>query len=202
MVIIRPRLTEEGEFIPLDMADLSLTIDYEQVEYTMRLFPLFPVTVIHIIDDESPLYNMSKQNLKNTEFEIIAILEGTVPTTGNTTQALASYRPNEILWGHRFKPVSLGGDYESRMNSIDLHTIHDTYEEKITPEYSAEHFLKRQEQESENNSSSSSESHGSQSEDSPHNSSDIDVAGFPHNNCIGIGDGRIEDLFHLKETEA
>ena len=31
MVIIRPRLTDEGEYLPLDMADLALTIDYEQV---------------------------------------------------------------------------------------------------------------------------------------------------------------------------
>ena len=48
-VMIRPRMTEEGEYIPLDMSDLALTIDYEQVEYTARLFPLIPITVRIII---------------------------------------------------------------------------------------------------------------------------------------------------------
>jgi len=146
MVIIRPRMTDEGEYIPLDMADLALTIDYEQVEYTARLFPLIPITVIHMIDEDSPLYKFTKQSLAEScerqDFEIIGILEGTVPTTGNTTQALTSYRPNEILWGHRFKPIELEHkiNMENGMNNIDLNTIHDTVPEEVTPEYSAERY--------------------------------------------------------------
>lgn len=141
-VIIRPKLTEEGEFIPIDMADLKLTIDFAQEEYTMRLFPLFPLTIIHVIDQTSPLYTMSKSQLEQSEFEIIPILEGTVPTTGNSTQALTSYRPGEILWGYRFKPVFTGIHIGQNMNRIDLSTLHDTYKEKHTPPCSAEMFYK------------------------------------------------------------
>ena len=146
MVLIRPRMTEEGEYIPLDMADMALTIDYEQVEYTARLFPLIPITVIHMIDEDSPLYKLTKASLEESctrqDFEVIGILEGTVPTTGNTTQALTSYRPNEILWGHRFKPIELEHkiNMENGMNNIDLNTIHDTVPENVTPEYSAERY--------------------------------------------------------------
>ena len=141
-VIIRPKLTEEGEFIPIDMADMKLTIDFAQEEYTMRLFPLFPLTIIHVIDETSPLYTMSKTQLEQSEFEIIPILEGTVPTTGNSTQALTSYRPGEILWGYRFKPVFTGMHIGQNINRIDLSTLHDTYKERHTPPCSAEMYYK------------------------------------------------------------
>lgn len=38
-------------------------------------------------------------------FEIVVILEGTIESTGQTTQARSSYVPSEVLWGHRFEPV-------------------------------------------------------------------------------------------------
>ena len=137
-VIIRPKLTQEGEFIPIDMVDLKLTVDFNQEEYTMRLFPLFPLTIIHVIDETSPLYNMSKHQLQQAEFEVIPILEGTVPTTGNSTQAITSYRPGDILWGHRFKPVFTSMHIGHSINRIDLSTLHDTYKESHTPDCSAE----------------------------------------------------------------
>ncbi|XP_066921712.1 G protein-activated inward rectifier potassium channel 4-like [Clytia hemisphaerica] len=164
-VIIRPKLTDEGEFIPIDMADLKLTIDFQQEEYSMRLFPLFPLTIIHVIDEKSPLYAMSKTQLEQAEFEIIPILEGTVPTTGNSTQALTSYRPNEILWGHRFKPVFTGMHIGQKINRIDLSTLHDTYKESNTPPCSAEMFYKTQckVDEGDDDCSSVSESNGYES---------------------------------------
>ena len=50
---------------------------------------------------------MSKQSLKNEEFEIVVILEGMVEATGMTCQARSSYIEDEVLWGHRFEPVLL-----------------------------------------------------------------------------------------------
>lgn len=161
LVIVRQKLTEEGEFIPLDMADLKVTIDFMQQEYALRVFPLFPVTIIHVIDDQSPLFQLSRFQLENAEFEIIPILEGTVPTTGSTTQALTSYKPNEILWGHRFKPVFNGLHIGQAVNRIDLSTLHDTYEEKHTPECSAEEYQKTNKDN--DDFSSFSGSHGYQS---------------------------------------
>lgn len=38
-------------------------------------------------------------------FEIVVVLEGTIESTGQTTQARSSYVPSEVLWGHRFEPV-------------------------------------------------------------------------------------------------
>lgn len=65
-----------------------------------------PMVVCHRINEDSPLYNMSASDLIQQErFEIVVILEGTVESTGQTTQARSSYLASEILWGHRFEPV-------------------------------------------------------------------------------------------------
>lgn len=151
LICIRPRLTKEGDYIPLDMSDLPITIDYKQVEFTLRLFPIYPVSLLHVIDEDSPLYSLSKSNLENTNFELIAILEGTVPGTGNTTQAITSYKPREILWGSRFKPIFLGVRRGHSSNCLDLGTLNHTSEEDKTPSYSAkEHDKHKKEKLAEN----------------------------------------------------
>ena len=71
-----------------------------------NLFFIWPMTVIHRIDAESPLYRTSAADmLERDRFEVVVLLEGTIESTGQTTQARSSYLPNEILWGHRFEPL-------------------------------------------------------------------------------------------------
>ena len=45
---------------------------------------------------------MSPKDLLNSNFEIVVTLEGSIESTGNTTQARSSFLPNEVLWGYRF----------------------------------------------------------------------------------------------------
>lgn len=83
--------------------------------------------VCHKINEDSPFYNMSAADIIQDRFEIVVILEGTVESTGQTTQARSSYlntgnwlieskkllllcyfffcRSVEILWGYRFDSV-------------------------------------------------------------------------------------------------
>ncbi len=49
--------------------------------------------------------NSNNINFKNHDFEVVVILEGTLETTGQTTQARTSYLPNEILFDHVFEPL-------------------------------------------------------------------------------------------------
>jgi potassium inwardly-rectifying channel subfamily J len=58
---------------------------------------------VHRINEESPFWEMSPEDLHREQFELIVILEGIVESTGMTTQARSSYLPGEILWGHRFE---------------------------------------------------------------------------------------------------
>ena len=67
-----------------------------------------------------PLYNIGPDDLNSDAFEVIIILEGMVEATGGTTQARASYMPNEIEWGNRFKNVVTRGQKEKGKLTQDL----------------------------------------------------------------------------------
>lgn len=61
-----------------------------------------PITVKHLIDDQSPLFAMTPDEMHNAHFELIMTVEGIVEATGMTFQARTSFLPDEILWGYRF----------------------------------------------------------------------------------------------------
>lgn len=95
-------MTEEGEFLPLDNVDINVGFDTG----TDRIFLVSPVTIVHEINDESPLFEIDRKTLeKDADLELVVILEGMVEATAMTTQCRSSYVASEILWGHRFEPV-------------------------------------------------------------------------------------------------
>ncbi|XP_012254853.2 uncharacterized protein LOC105685397 isoform X2 [Athalia rosae] len=99
--VIRSRTTKEGEFLSQHQQELNVNADGNDGD----LFFIWPTTIVHKINAESPLYNMSAENMLTERFEVVVILEGTIESTGQTTQARSSYLPQEILWGHRFEPM-------------------------------------------------------------------------------------------------
>ncbi|KPP74586.1 inward rectifier potassium channel 4-like [Scleropages formosus] len=128
--LIRPYITAEGEFIPLEQTDLNVGYD----EGIDRLFLVAPLVIIHEIDEDSPLYGLSKADLETEDFEIVVILEGMVEATAMTTQARSSYLAKEILWGQRFEPVVFE---EHDRYQVDYSRFHKTYEVHSTPHCSA-----------------------------------------------------------------
>lgn len=100
--LIKTKTTKEGEIMTQFTTELEIGTD----GCSSDLFFIWPMIVSHKINNESPLYNTSASDLIQQErFEIVVILEGTVESTGQTTQARSSYLASEILWGHRFEPV-------------------------------------------------------------------------------------------------
>ncbi|ELU17004.1 hypothetical protein CAPTEDRAFT_3998 [Capitella teleta] len=98
-IMIKKRVTEEGEVMPLYQQQVSVGGE----EGEDRLFLVWPVIIEHKIDEASPFWDISPEDLLREQFELIVILEGIVESTGMTTQARTSYLPGEILWGHRFE---------------------------------------------------------------------------------------------------
>ncbi|CAL1673652.1 unnamed protein product [Lasius platythorax] len=99
--MIRSRTTKEGEVLSQHQQELMVGTDGENGD----LFFIWPTIIIHRINESSPFYNMSAENMLIERFEVVLILEGTIESTGQTTQARSSYLPQEILWGHRFDPM-------------------------------------------------------------------------------------------------
>uniref|UniRef100_A0A673LSJ3 ATP-sensitive inward rectifier potassium channel 14 n=1 Tax=Sinocyclocheilus rhinocerous TaxID=307959 RepID=A0A673LSJ3_9TELE len=134
--LIRPYVTAEGEFIPLEQTDLNVGYD----EGTDRLFLVSPLVIVHEIDEDSPLWGMSCADLESDDFEIVVILEGMVEATAMTTQTRSSYLSREILWGHRFEPV-IFEDHDRYQ--VDYAHFHKTYEVPSTPACSAKELSER-----------------------------------------------------------
>lgn len=101
MQVVRRTTTEEGEVVPLDQIDIHM----DNPVGTNGIFLVSPVIICHVIDQGSPLYNLSASDLLHEDIEVIVVLEGVVETTGITTQARTSYVAEEILWGQRFVPT-------------------------------------------------------------------------------------------------
>ncbi|KAJ8708504.1 hypothetical protein PYW07_010629 [Mythimna separata] len=68
-------------------------------------FLLWPITVVQVINAESPLYEFSAQDMMDYRFEIVVCLTGASKNMGTTTQSRTSYLSKEIIWGYRFKNV-------------------------------------------------------------------------------------------------
>ncbi|XP_056608489.1 ATP-sensitive inward rectifier potassium channel 12 [Triplophysa dalaica] len=124
--LIKPRITEEGEYIPFDQIDINVGYDLG----FDRIFLVAPLTIIHEINEDSPLFGISKQDLETSDFEIVVILEGMVEATAMTAQVRSSYLASEILWGHRFEPVVFE---ERNQYKVDYSHFHKTYEVPSTP---------------------------------------------------------------------
>ncbi|XP_044264112.1 inward rectifier potassium channel irk-1-like [Tribolium madens] len=65
---------------------------------------IFPIEIIHVIDSQSPLWDISPLELLTKPFEIIVVAEGLSVITGQASQNRTSYTNSDLLWGHRFTP--------------------------------------------------------------------------------------------------
>lgn len=129
------RTTATGEEILVSQQELPITTEHGiEVGEQIRPFLLMPLTIVHVIDDRSPLYELGAQDLAVSRMEIIAVLEGCVESTGMVTQAKTSFLAEEILWGQRFLPISI-----FRSNKVDLSSFDKTYHVR-TPLMSAKEY--------------------------------------------------------------
>uniref|UniRef100_A0A1B0AA46 Uncharacterized protein n=1 Tax=Glossina pallidipes TaxID=7398 RepID=A0A1B0AA46_GLOPL len=121
--IIEAHVTKEGEVLPFYQQELQVGADGGED----RLMFIWPTTIVHKIDCNSPLYMLSASDMLKERFEVVCMLEGVIESTGMTTQARSSYLPSEILWGHRFVNVVSfrkdTGEYE-----VDYTLFNNTYD--------------------------------------------------------------------------
>ncbi|CAF1131355.1 unnamed protein product, partial [Didymodactylos carnosus] len=146
MYFVQKRVTQEGEVLPLHLADMNVGFDKGED----RLFLIWPLIIEHRIDQNSPLWTMSKEDLTRGDkhFEVILILEGIIEPTGMTTQARTSYLPSEIKWGHRFERL-IDFNEHKRVYEIDYSKFHVTYplmDDAQIPSCSAKELYERRKQ--------------------------------------------------------
>jgi inward rectifier potassium channel len=67
----------------------------------------FPLTwtIVHPIDQDSPLYGKTPADLERLQAEILVQIKGYDDTFSQTVHSRYSYRYDEIVWGARFTPA-------------------------------------------------------------------------------------------------
>ena len=78
----------------------TLKLERESVTF----FPL-TWTVVHPIDETSPMYGLSWQDLVDTDAEILILLTATDETFAQAVHSRSSYKPDEIKFGYKFASV-------------------------------------------------------------------------------------------------
>ncbi len=67
----------------------------------------FPLTwtIVHPIDEQSPLYGKTAADLAALQAEVLILIKGFDDTFSQTVHSRYSYRYDEIVWGARFTPA-------------------------------------------------------------------------------------------------
>jgi inward rectifier potassium channel len=101
---------------------------FQELKLVRSSNPLFALswTVMHPIDETSPLCNLGLAEMIERDMQIVVMLSGMDETIADRIYARYSYMPEEILWRHRFVDVISVAPGGQRV--VDLVHFHDTEE--------------------------------------------------------------------------
>jgi inward rectifier potassium channel len=96
---------------------------YATLELERSSVLFFPLTwtVVHPIDEKSPLYGKKPEDLESLQAEVMIMMKGFDETFGQTVQARYSYRYDEIVWGAKFAPafeIEQSGDLRLEVSKV------------------------------------------------------------------------------------
>jgi inward rectifier potassium channel len=105
-----------------------LKLERDSVEF----FPL-PWTIVHPIDDESPLRGKTPDDLRQSEAEVLVSVKGWDETFSQTVHQRYSYRHDDIEWNARFTPAFAINDEGDLVLNIDAVGDHEVIGEVTSP---------------------------------------------------------------------
>ena len=79
--------------------------DMLRVEREQVLFLPLTWTVVHPIDQQSPLWGKTAEDLSALQAEVLILIKAYDDTFSQTVLARHSYRHDEMVWGARFAPA-------------------------------------------------------------------------------------------------
>jgi inward rectifier potassium channel len=108
----RGGLATDREFIPLKL-------ERDRVVF----FPL-AWTIVHPIDEKSPLNTCSPDDLRDVDAELLVLLNGFDETFSQTVHTRSSYKADEIIWGATFRNMFNPSDDDGTI-SVDIRKLHE-----------------------------------------------------------------------------
>jgi inward rectifier potassium channel len=68
-------------------------------------FMVLSWTVVHPVDDKSPLFGLTEADLIDSEAEFVVMISATDDTYGQQVQKRYSYKPFQVVWNAKFNPM-------------------------------------------------------------------------------------------------
>ncbi|MEA2490085.1 MAG: inward rectifier potassium channel [Acidobacteriota bacterium] len=96
---------------------LTLKTERDRVAF----FPL-SWTIVHPIDEESPMHGWNEQELRSCGVELLVLLNGYDETFSQTVHTRSSYTNDEIVWGARFQSMFLPME-EDGVLTVDIRKL-------------------------------------------------------------------------------
>jgi inward rectifier potassium channel len=113
------------------MGDGGVVRRFHDLKLTRSTNPnfLFAWTVVHVIDEESPLWGKTAEEMRSADAFMQASLVGIDEVFNQTVYARQSYRMEDLRWGHDFVPMI--GKSPTGKRLIDYTHFHDTTPEEV-----------------------------------------------------------------------
>jgi inward rectifier potassium channel len=82
----------------------SVARRFDLLELERKTVAFFPLawTIVHPIDEKSPLYGLTTEDLKKSDAEFLILLTATDETFAQVVHTRSSYKPSEIKFGYKF----------------------------------------------------------------------------------------------------
>ena len=88
-------------------------------------------TIVHVINEESPFNNLSKEDIDNAKVEILVLVQGFDESFANTVISRGSYIASEFVYGAKFLPMYHPNE-DNTKTILKLDKL-DAYEEMVLP---------------------------------------------------------------------
>jgi inward rectifier potassium channel len=111
------RRRRDGSAAERDFSPLTLERD------RVTFFPL-TWTVVHPIDENSPLWGLSAEDLQKADAEFLILLNGFDETFSQNVHTRSSYKADEVVWGAKFSSVFNPPRPDGTI-SVDIGKVHD-----------------------------------------------------------------------------
>lgn len=100
---------------------------YHQLELERSRVAFFPLqwTIVHAIDEQSPMHGMTMQDLIDCDAEFLVLLQGFDETFSQTVHTKSSYRAEEVLFGARFASMFDDDGAAPGEVGVDVKKLHD-----------------------------------------------------------------------------
>ena len=124
-----------NQIVELNCKVLFARFEDEDGQSIRRFYPLelerdrvvfFPLswTVVHPVDESSPLYQLTADDLRRSSAEFLILLSGMDETFSQTVHTRSSYHATDIVWDARFANVFNRRTGQERL-TIDVRRLHD-----------------------------------------------------------------------------